>query len=151
MRVIDFETQFTAVLHPGSLVSCHNFLIFFLLLRRRSRPGILLFNSDKVILYFDILYADATEDLKARTALSASTSKLSSTLSDIRFEARLWNRFQFVNFSSGSKSYVVLTWYRMWNSICKWSEYRITEIMTSESMIFLCTTISSTSPFPTRE
>jgi hypothetical protein len=29
MRLIAFETQFTSVLHPGSLVSFHNFLIFF--------------------------------------------------------------------------------------------------------------------------
>jgi hypothetical protein len=30
MCVIAFETKFTAVKHPGFLVSCLNFLIFFL-------------------------------------------------------------------------------------------------------------------------
>jgi hypothetical protein len=28
MRLIDFETQLTAFLHPASLVSCHNFFTF---------------------------------------------------------------------------------------------------------------------------
>jgi hypothetical protein len=41
MHLIDFETQLTAFLHPGSLVSCHNFF------NSRSRPGRSLFNSDK--------------------------------------------------------------------------------------------------------
>jgi hypothetical protein len=50
MRLIDFETQLTFFLHSGSLVSCHNFLILFLYFNSRSRPGISLFNSDKVIL-----------------------------------------------------------------------------------------------------
>jgi hypothetical protein len=45
MRLIAFETQFTSVLHPGSLVSCHNFLILLLYFNNRSRPGISLFNS----------------------------------------------------------------------------------------------------------
>jgi hypothetical protein len=89
MSVIAYETQFTSVLHPGSLVSCHNFLIFFLYLKRWCRPGISLFKSDKVILFVDSLYADAVEAVKARAALSASTLKLISTLGDIRFEARL--------------------------------------------------------------
>jgi hypothetical protein len=35
MRLIDFETQLTAFLHPGSLVSCHNFLILFLYFNSR--------------------------------------------------------------------------------------------------------------------
>jgi hypothetical protein len=78
-----------AVLHPGSLVSCHNFLVFFLYLKRRSRPGISLFESDKVILFVDSLYADAIEGVKARAALSVSTLELISTLGDIGFEARL--------------------------------------------------------------
>jgi hypothetical protein len=50
MRLIDFETQLSAFLHPESLVSCHNFLILFLYFNSRSRPGRSLFNSDTVIL-----------------------------------------------------------------------------------------------------
>jgi hypothetical protein len=53
MRLTDFETQLTVVLHPGSLVSCHNFLILSLYFNSRSRPGRSLFNSDKLILLVD--------------------------------------------------------------------------------------------------
>jgi hypothetical protein len=69
MRLIDFETQLTAFLHPGPLVSWNNFLIFFLYFNSRSRPGRSLFNSDKVILLVDSLYAEATEAVKVRAAL----------------------------------------------------------------------------------
>jgi hypothetical protein len=68
-----------------------------------------LFNSDKVILLVDILYADAMEAVKAHAALSASTPELISTLGDIRFEARLSNCSQFVNFSNGFEFCFVLT------------------------------------------
>jgi hypothetical protein len=79
-------------------------------------------------------------------------SEIILALSDITFEARLWNRSQSVNFSSRFKICLVLTWSRMWNIIGKWSESRVSERITSESLIFLCTTISSaSSPFPTRE
>jgi hypothetical protein len=67
MCLIDFETHLTVFLHPGSLVSCHNFLILFLYFNSRSRRGRSLFNSDKVILLVDSLEAE-----KARAALSAS-------------------------------------------------------------------------------
>jgi hypothetical protein len=39
MRLIAFETRLTAVLHPGSLVSCHSFVILFSYFNSRSRPG----------------------------------------------------------------------------------------------------------------
>jgi hypothetical protein len=70
MRLIAFETQFTSVLHPGSRVSCHNFLILLLYFNNRSRRGISLFNSDKVILLVDILYAVAMEAVNAHAALT---------------------------------------------------------------------------------
>jgi hypothetical protein len=89
VREIAFETQFTAVLHLGSLVSCHNFLILFLYFYNRCRPGRSLFKTDKVILLVDSLYADAIDAVKALSALSASTLELISTLDDIRFETRL--------------------------------------------------------------
>jgi hypothetical protein len=108
-RLIVFETQFTSVLHPGSRVSCHNFLILMLYLNNRSRPSISLFNSDKAILLVYILYADAMEAVKAHAALSSSTLELISTLGDIRFEARLSNRSQSVNFSNGFEICFVLT------------------------------------------
>jgi hypothetical protein len=89
MRLIAFETQFTAVLHPGFLVSCHNFLVLFLYFNSRSRPGRSLFNPDKVIFLVDSLYVEATEAVKSRAALSASTPDFISILGDIKFEARL--------------------------------------------------------------
>jgi hypothetical protein len=78
MRLIDFETQMTAFLHLGSLISCHNFLMLFLYFNSRSRPGRLLFNSDKMILLVDNLYAEAIEAVKARADLSASAPELIS-------------------------------------------------------------------------
>jgi hypothetical protein len=48
-----------------------------------------LFNPDKVILFVDSLYAEATEAVKSRGASSASTSSFISILGDIKFEARL--------------------------------------------------------------
>jgi hypothetical protein len=85
MLLIDFETQLTAFLHPGSLVSCHNFLILILYFNSRFRPGRLLFNSDKVILLVDSLYAEATEAVKARAALSASAPELISMIDQTVF------------------------------------------------------------------
>jgi hypothetical protein len=75
-----FETQFSSVLHPGSLVSCHSFFTLFLYFNNRSRPGRLLFNSYKMILLVDSLYVNAMEAVKAHTALLASTPELISTL-----------------------------------------------------------------------
>jgi hypothetical protein len=94
---------------------CHNFFILLLYFNNRSRPGRSLFNSDKLILLVDSLYADAIEAVKAHAALSASTPKLISTMGD----ARLWNRSQFVNFSSGLEICFVLMWSRMWNIVGK--------------------------------
>jgi hypothetical protein len=88
-KLIDFETQFTTVLHSGSLVSCHNFLILFLYSNNRSGPGRSLLGSDKVILLFDSRYAEAIETVNARTALSDSTPELISILGDIKFEVKL--------------------------------------------------------------
>jgi hypothetical protein len=75
---IAFETQFTSVLHPGSLVSSHNFLILFLYFINRSRPRRSLNNSDKLILLVYSIYADAIEAVKAHAALSAFTPELIS-------------------------------------------------------------------------
>jgi hypothetical protein len=46
---------------------------------------------------------------------------------------------------------LVLRWFRMWNNIGKWSESRISGTITCDSLIFLCTTMSSTYPFPSCE
>jgi hypothetical protein len=48
-----------------------------------------LFNPDKVILIVDSLYAEATEAVKSRVALSASTPDVIYILSDIKFGAGL--------------------------------------------------------------
>jgi hypothetical protein len=53
--------------------------------------------------------AKAIEAVKSRAALSASTSELISSLGDIKFEARLYNRSQSVTFSSGPETFLVLT------------------------------------------
>jgi hypothetical protein len=50
-------------------------------------------------------------------------------LGDIKFEAELWNHSQSVNFSIGCESFLVLTWSRMWNTVGKWSESRMSEIV----------------------
>jgi hypothetical protein len=113
VRLIAFETPLTAFLHPGSLVSCHNFLILFLYFNSRCRPGRSLFNSAKVILLVDSLYAEVMEAVKARAALSASTPELISILGDIKFEARFWIHYQSLNFSLGALIFLVLTWSRM--------------------------------------
>jgi hypothetical protein len=88
MRLIAFETRLTAALHPGSLVSCHNFLILFLCFISPSSPGRSLFNSDTVILLVDNLHAEATEAVKARRFIGFYP-ELISILGDIKFEARL--------------------------------------------------------------
>jgi hypothetical protein len=88
IRLIAFEIQFTAALHAGSLVSCHNFLSLFLCLSKRSKPG-RSFRSRSVILLVDSLYAEAIEAENSRAALSASTPVLISILGDIHSEVRL--------------------------------------------------------------
>jgi hypothetical protein len=62
---------------------------FVLFSNRRSRLGRSLFNSDKVILLVDSLYAEAIKAVNARATLSASNPELISILDDIKFEARL--------------------------------------------------------------
>jgi hypothetical protein len=89
-RLIDFVAQLNADLHAGSLVSCHNLLSFRLCFNSQSGPGRLLFISESVTLLVDnILYAEATEAVKSRAALLASTPVLISILGGINSEARL--------------------------------------------------------------
>jgi hypothetical protein len=88
MCLIESETQLTAFLHPGSLVSCHSFVILFLNFNSRSRPDRSLFKSVNVILLVASLYAEAIEAVKERAALSTSTPELISIQGDIKFEAR---------------------------------------------------------------
>jgi hypothetical protein len=102
MRLIDFETQLNSFLHNGSLVSCHNLLILVLYFNSRSRPGRSLFNSNKVILLVDSLYAEATEALKLQSALSASIPELISIQGDIKFGKPVIS-------SSGALTFIVLT------------------------------------------
>jgi hypothetical protein len=52
-----------------------------------------------VNLLVNSLYAEAIEAVKWHAALSASIPELILILGDIKFEARLWNRFQPVHFS----------------------------------------------------
>jgi hypothetical protein len=89
IRLIDFATQLTAVLHAGSLISCHNFLSLHFSLRSRSKPGRFLFIFASVTLLVDSLYAEARETVNSQAALSASIPVLISSLSDISSEACL--------------------------------------------------------------
>jgi hypothetical protein len=89
IHLIDFVTQLTAVLHAGSLVSCHNFLSLRLCFKSRSRPGVSLFMSESVILLVARQYAEAIEAVKSRSGLSASIPVLISILGDIYSKARL--------------------------------------------------------------
>jgi hypothetical protein len=98
IRLIDFVTQLTTVLQAASPVSCHNFRSLCLCFNKWSRPGRLLCMSESVTLLVDSLYAKATEVLKSRAALSASTPDWILIWGDISSEARLWNRSQSVDF-----------------------------------------------------
>jgi hypothetical protein len=73
-------TQFTAVLHAGSRVSCHNFLILCLYSSSLSRLDGLRLRSVIVVVLVDSLYAEAIEAAKSRAALPASIHELISTL-----------------------------------------------------------------------
>jgi hypothetical protein len=78
IRLIDFETQLTAVLHAGFLGSCHNFLSLCFCFNNRSRPGTSLLMSESVILLVDNRYAEAVEAVNSHAALLAPTSELIS-------------------------------------------------------------------------
>jgi hypothetical protein len=69
-------TDFIAILHAGSLVSCHNFLSFPLCFSERFRSGISYFRFKIAVLLVEILYDDAMEAAKSLAALSASSGEL---------------------------------------------------------------------------
>jgi hypothetical protein len=56
-----------------------------------------------------------------------------------------------VNFSTSERFLLVLTWSSMWNTIGKWSESKISETITPDSLIFWSTTMSGRSQFPAGE
>jgi hypothetical protein len=82
-------THFTAVLHAGSLVSCHNFLSLCLCLSSLSRLDEPRLRSEILVVLVDSLYAEAIEGAKSRAALSASIHQLISTRRDTKAEASL--------------------------------------------------------------
>jgi hypothetical protein len=149
IRLMKFLTQLTAVLQFGSLVSCHNFRSLCFCFNSWSKPGSSGFTSE--ILLVDNRYTDAIEAVNSRPALSASTPVLIYNLGDIKSEERLWNLSQSSYFSMGSERFLILTWSSMWNNIDKWSESRILETATLESLIFWWTIMSSMSPFTSGE
>jgi hypothetical protein len=63
VRLIVFVTQFTAVLHAVSRVSCHNFLDLRLCFNSRSEPDRSLFKSKTVTLLVDSLYTPRLQRL----------------------------------------------------------------------------------------
>jgi hypothetical protein len=88
-------------------VTCHSFLNFHLHFSRLSRQRRSLLRSESVILLVDSLYAEAIDAVKLWAPLSASSPKLIWILGEINSEARLWNYSQSVNFSTGSKRFLV--------------------------------------------
>jgi glucan phosphoethanolaminetransferase (alkaline phosphatase superfamily) len=89
--LIVLVTQFTAVLHAGSLVTFFKFLSFFVHFRRRPRPGRSYFRPK--FIYFFIVGGLYTEALIDRTVTCCSSSSEESVwlLGDISWRARLWN------------------------------------------------------------
>jgi hypothetical protein len=125
IRLIDFVTQLTAVLHAGSLASTHNFLSLCLCYINRSKAWSSLFMFESVTLLVGHLYAETIEAVEWRAALSASTPDLILSWGDINSEARLWNRSQSVNFSTGSENFLILTWSGTWNTVGTWQEVQL--------------------------
>jgi hypothetical protein len=78
--------------------------------------------SESLTFRANSLNDEAVEAVKLRTALSASYSELTSILGDIKFVEMLWNFSQFVNFSTDSERFLVLTWSNIWNNVGGWSE-----------------------------
>jgi hypothetical protein len=109
IRLTVLVTQFTAILHAGSRVSCHNFLSLCLCLSRRSGPSRSLFSSENVAFLVDSLYAEAIEAVKSRASLWASTLELIWILGDTKSEPRLLNQSRSVSFSVGPYRFLVLT------------------------------------------
>jgi hypothetical protein len=103
--LIDLVTQFTAVLHVGSLISCHNFVSFFLRFTRRSRPGSSYIWSKIVVSLVGSTYDKVIEASTSRAALSGSSEELMQMLENIRSETKLWKRSQSVNYSLAPYSY----------------------------------------------
>jgi hypothetical protein len=118
--LIVLVTQFTAVLHAGSRVSCHNFLSLCLCFISQPRPDGPQLRSEIVVVLVDSLYAVGTEATKSRAALPASVQELIWILGNTKAEARLWSHSRSVNFSTGSKSSLALTLCRMQNTMGTW-------------------------------
>jgi hypothetical protein len=85
-------TQSSAVLHAGSLASCHNLRSLRLSCRKLSKPESALFRSERVSLRVDSLYAEAIEAVKAVAAFSASSIVSIWIRGGIKSGARLRNR-----------------------------------------------------------
>jgi hypothetical protein len=67
-----------------------------------------LLRSESVILLVDCLYAEAIKAVKSQAALLASSSELIWILGETNLEAKLQNRSQSVNLSTGFERFIVL-------------------------------------------
>jgi hypothetical protein len=140
-----FVTKLTAVLHTGFLASYHSFhTIVYLCFNKRSKPDRSLFRSENVTSLVRSVYAKATETVISREASSASSPELILILSYITSEARIWNLSYFVNLSTASERFRILSWYMTG----RWSDSRTSGPLTCDGRTFWWTKISSTSPFP---
>jgi hypothetical protein len=104
IRLMVLGIQLCVIFHAGSRAICHSFLNHRLCFGKFSRTGISLLMSESVILLVAILYVEAIEAVKSRTALSAPSSELFWILGKINSEAKRWNRSQSVNLSTGSEN-----------------------------------------------
>jgi hypothetical protein len=104
---------FTAPLHAGSMVSCHNFLSCVFCLNKWLRSDVSYFCCKSLTFLVDSLFTDATEAEKSRAALLALLEERIWIFGDIISEARLWNSSQSVSYSTRFKHSLVLTGWRI--------------------------------------
>jgi hypothetical protein len=133
---IAFESPLNVLLHSGSLVSCHSFLSLFLYFSNLSKHGKSLFILQSLNLLVYNRHSEAMDVVTSRIALSASISGLISLIGDTKLQARLWKRSQYVSFPCGSKNSLAVTSCSVWNTIGNWSESRISQTLTCESLMF---------------
>jgi hypothetical protein len=109
-------TQFTDVYRGRYLIFCYNFLSFLLCFNKRSRLG--------------------TEAAKSLLAFSASLEGGIYIFGDRSSEAKLWIGSKSVSVSTTSTVSIVLKGSRMLKITGRWSEFRMSVIMASESWTF---------------
>jgi len=135
-------TQLSAILHAGSLVSCHNFRSLRFSCRKTHCFGL------RMCMRVCSLYAKAMEAVKGLAAFTASSTVSVWSRGWIKWETTLRNCSQSVWVSTRAKISLVLTPSSMLKKIGRRPESSTSETVTSERHKFWWITMSSTSPFP---